>query len=260
MTENPGTTTYDERNAETSGDHSHGRSVWLKALVGIFTSPRQSFEIIRRRNPWLAPLLLLVTGSVALAMASAPLGLQAMRNQLTERMPGNPEQVDAMMAQIEQTAAAARWFAMATGPLQLALGLAVQTLFVWLLAIAFQGRLRFGQALSLMVHLAVIIHLKSWANFLLLHVRGTDAIRSQLDLQTPMGLDLLLAGDNATLNVVYASVNPFTIWFLALLALGAAMVFEVPQRKAWLLAAIYWAATTAFAAAATGLAARLMPT
>lgn len=258
MNEHAGT--QDERNAETGGDHSQGRNPWLKALLWIFTSPRQSFEIIRRHNPWLAPLFLLVAGSAALAMASAPLGLQAMRNQLTERMPGNPEQVDAMMAQFEQAASATRWLAMATGPLQLAIALAVQTVFVWLLAIAFRGRLRFVQSLSLMAHLAVIIHLKSWANFLLVHVRGADAIRSQLDLRAPMGLDLLLPGDNATLNVVYASINPFTVWFLALLALGAAAVFEVPQRKAWLLAAICWAAATAFTAATTGLAARLMPT
>lgn len=251
---------HDERNIETTGDHTQGRNAWLKALIGVFASPRRSFEIIRHRNPWLAPLLLLATGSAALAMASAPLGLHAVRNQLMERMPGNPEQVDAMMAQIEQAAAATRWLALATGPLTLALGLAVQTVFVWLLAIALKGRLRFVHSLSLVVHLALIVHLKSWANFLLLHVRGTGAIRSQLDLQAPMGLDLLLAGDNATLNVVYASLNPFTIWFLALLALGATAVFEVPRRKAWLLAAIYWAATTAFAAATTGLAARLMPT
>lgn len=260
MTEHASSTTHDERNAETGGDHTQGRNAWLKALTGIFTSPRRSFEIIRRHNPWLAPLLLLAAGSAALAMASAPLGLHAMRNQLMERMPGNPEQVDAMMAQIEQAAAATRFLTLATGPLTLALGLAVQTVFVWLLAIALKGRLRFVHSLSLVAHLAVITHLKNWANYLLLHVRGTGTIRSQLDLQAPMGLDLLLAGENATLNVVYASVNPFTIWFLALLALGATAVFEIPQRKAWLLAATYWITSTAFAAATTGLAARLMPT
>ena len=259
MTGHPGST-HDERHAATGGDHSQGRSAWLKALFCIFASPRQSFEIIRRRNPWLATLFLVLAGNAALALASAPLGLQAMRAQLTERMPGSPEQVDAMMGQFEQAAAAGRWLAMATGPLSVAVALAIQTMLVWLLAIALQGRLRFVQALALMIHLAVITHLQSWANFLLLHVRGTDAIRSQLDLRAPMGLDLLLAGDNATLNAVYASINPFTIWFLALLALGAAAVFEVPQRRAWLLAAVYWAATAAFTAVTTGLAARLTPT
>ena len=259
MTEHPAST-HDQRNAEAGGGDSPGRNAWLKALFGIFASPRQSFEIIRDRNPWVATLLLLAAGNAALALASAPLGLQAMRAQLTERIPGSPEQVDAMMGQIEQAAAATRWLPMATGPLLMVVGLAIQTVVVWLLAIALQGRLRFVQSLSLMVHLAVIVHLGGWANFLLLHVRGTEAIRSQLDLRAPMGVDLLLAGDNATLNAVYASINPFTIWFLALLALGAAAVFEVPQRKAWLLAAIYWAATTAFTAVAAGLFAQLTPT
>lgn len=259
MTEHPGSI-HEERNAETPGDHPQGRNAWLTALIGLFASPRRSFEIIRRRSPWLAPLLVLVTGSAALAIASAPLGLQAMRGQLMERMPGSPEQVDSMMVQFEQAAAATRWLPMATGLLQLAIGLGIQTVFVWLLAIALGGRLRFVQSLSLMVHLGVIAHLGSWANFLVLHLRGVDAIRSQLDLRAPMGLDLLLAGDNATLNAVYASVNPFTIWFLALLALGAAAVFKVPRRKAWLLAAIYWATTAAFVAATMVLAARLMPT
>ena len=258
MTEHPGSTNH-ERNAGTGAGRSQGRNAWLTALLGLFAAPRQSFEIIRNRNPWLATLLLVLAGNAALAFASAPLGLQAMRAQLTERMPGSPEQVDAMMAQFEQAAAAGRWLAMATGPLSVAVGLAIQTVLVWLLAIALQGRLRFVQSLALMIHLAVITHLQSWANFLLVQVRGTDAIRSQLDLRAPMGLDLLLAGDNATLNAVYASINPFTIWFLALLALGAAAVFEVPQRKAWLLAAIYWAATTAFTAVAAGLFARLTP-
>lgn len=258
MTERPNSTDNASR-TDTTGDRSPSSKAWLDALLGIFASPRQSFEIIKRDKPWLAPLLLLVAGTIALTAASAPLGLQVMRAQLTERMPDNPEQVDLMMAQFEQAAAAARWLPMVTGPLQLAIGLAIQTVLVWLLAISLQGRLRFAQSLSLVVHLAVISHVKGWANFLLLHVRGTDAIRSQLDLQAPMGLDLLLAGDNATLNAVYASINPFTIWFLALLALGAATVLEVPQRKAWLLAAIYWAATTAFTVATTSLAARLMP-
>ncbi len=258
MTEHPGST-HDERNAETSHDRSRGRNAGLRSLFGILAAPRRSFEIIRRRNPWMAPLLLLAVGGAALALASAPLGLQAMRAQLTEQMPGAPEQVDAMMAQIEQANAAARWLPTVTAPLTLVIGLAIQAVLVWLLAIALQGRLRFTQSFSLMAHVAVIAHLKSWANFLLLRVRGADGIRSQLDLQAPMGLDLLLAGDNATLNVVYASINPFTIWFLALLGLGAAAVFEVPRRRAWLLAAIYWATTTAFAAATTGLAARLLP-
>ncbi len=248
-----------EGHAETGGEDSPGRHAWLEALVGIFASPRRSFEVIHRRRPWLAPFLVLAAGTAALASASAPLNNHATRAQLTETMPDSPEQVDLMMAQVERTAGAARWLAMAAGPLVLAIGLVLKTVFVWLLAIALQGQLRFAQSLSLTVHLALVLHVKDWTNFLLLHLRGFEAIRSPLDLQAQMGLDLLLAGENAALNVFYASVNPFTIWFVVLLAVGAAQVFELPRRKGWLLAAVYWAATTAFAAASVATASRLLP-
>ena len=259
MTQATGST-HDERNVEHDGNDTQGPNDWLSALLGIFASPRRSFRIIRDNSPWLAPLLLLVGGNAVLAAASAPLGIHAMRGQLTAQMPGAPEQVEAMIAQLEQAAAATRWLPMLTGPLSMAVGLLIQAVVVWLLAVALKGQLRFGQSLSLMAHLALITHLGAWANFLLVHARGIEAIRSQLDLQAPMGLDLLLAGDNATLNAVYGSINPFAIWFLALLGLGAAAALKVPQRSAWMLAAIYWAARTAFTAAATGIAARIMPT
>ncbi len=242
-------------------DHrSKDRSGGLQALASLLTSPARSFEIIGRCTPWAAALVLLAAGRIALGALMAPFGLQAMRAQLAAMMPDNPDQVDLMMGQMEQAAAATRWLSIAAGPLVLAIGLLVQTLLVWLLAIAFQGRVHFAPSFSLVVNLGLILHLKEWANFALLHVRGMDAIRSQLDLQAPMGLDLLLTADSAALGVVYASINPFTIWHLGLLAAGAAAVLRVPQRNARLLAVFYWAATTALAAATTGLAARLMPT
>lgn len=250
---------HNEGRAAAGGEDSPGRHAWLRALAGIFAAPRQSFEIVRRRNPWFAPFLVVAAGTVALASASAPLNNHATRAQLTEMMPDSPEQVDIMTAQMERTAEAARRLAMAIGPLVLAAGLILKTVFVWLVAVALQGRPRFVQALSLTVHLALILHVKDWTNFLLLHLRGVEAIRSPLDLQAPMGLDLLLAGENAAVNAFYASVNPFTIWFLALLALGATRVFELPRHHGWLLAAIYWAATTGLTASIAAIVPRLVP-
>ena len=256
MTENPQTIDNPHETAP-SDDPRNGQGGWLSALIGIVASPRRSFEIIRERTPWLGALLLIVAGTIALTSLSAPFALQIARAQWTETLP--QEQVDAAMAQFEQTVAATRWLTIAFGTVMPMIGLLVQVVFVWLLAVALQGRCRFAQSLSLMLHLGVILHLKSWANFLLLHLRGMDAIRSQQDLQAPMGLDLL-AGGNAALNAFYASINPFTIWLLALLGLGAAAVFQLPQRKGLLLAGIYWAATTALAAAASTLMSRLVPT
>ncbi len=247
------------RRTGPTGDQPQDRGGWPSALIGIVTSPRTSFEIVRRRAPCLGVVVLLQASAVCLALLSSSFGLQVRRAQLTEMMPGQPDQVEALMAQAEQSMAVTRSIAAGGAALLTAIVLLVQAVFVWLLAIAFQGRPRFGQALSLMAHVGVIALLRNWANFGLLHFRDLSAIRSPRDLQVPMGIDLFLAGDSAALNAVWASINPFTIWLLALLGLGAAAVLGLSQRQGFTLAGIYWAATTTLSAAAAGVASRLTP-
>ena len=258
MTEHPNTTDR-EQQAPPTAVEPHGPEGWSAALIALVTSPQRSFEIIRHRAPWLGVLVLLVASAASLNLLATPFGLQAARAQLTEVL-ADPQQVDAIVSEAEQTAAARWWLTLGTGVVTMIFRLAIQTLFVWILATALRGRARFVQALSLMVYLNLITHLQQWANFLLLHVRGMDAIRSLQDLQTPMGLDLLLTGESALLNAVYASVNPFTIWFLALLGLGAAAVLRLPQRTGWVLAGIYWAASTVLSGGVASVMARILPT
>lgn len=254
--------THGQRYADTGEDREKSRGDWYWALFRIVTSPQTSFQIIGRRSPWLPTALLLLLGTVVLAELNVPYQEQAMRAELAKALPGGAEQVDEFLAQTEQfqqTNPVIRWAGRAMAGAVLAAELLFRTVFVWLLAVALQSRARFVHALSLMVHLSVIAHLQGWASFLVASRRGLDAIQSAADAQPALGLNLILAGDNAALNVVWASINPFSIWFLVLLGLGSAAVLGLPQRRGYLLAGIYWAATTAFVAATMGVAARLMP-
>ena len=261
MTE-PSQTIDNPHETGPNGDQPNHRGGWLKALVGIVTSPRTSLDIIRRSSPWLPALALMLLGSLVLGELIQPYQLQGARAELAAALPGGAEQADELMAQLEQaeqTSPVVRWTARAFAGASFALGLLIQASFVWLLVLAFGGQARFVLALSLMVHLSVIVHIQRWVTLLIASVRGLDAVQSAEDAQPIPGLNLLLGGDSAALNVVWASINPFTIWFLALLGLGAAAVLRLPQRKGYRLAGVYWAATTALAAATTGVMASLMP-
>ena len=250
-------TTDNPRETEATGDRP--RTGWLNALVGIVISPRASFEIIRRNSPWLPTLLLVLLGTLAVAELGRPYQERGMRAQLAEMLPGGAEQADLLMATAEQAGPIALWTGRAVAGVTFAVVLLIQTLLLWLLALAFQGQARFPQALSLMVHLKLILLVQGFATFLIASLRGLDAVQSMEDAQPVPGLNLLLAGDSAALNVVWASLNPFMLWFLCLLGLGAASVLGLPQRKAYLLAGVYWAATTAFAASLAGVGAAVMP-
>ena len=245
------------RKTEANGDRPLGG--WLNALTGIVTSPRTSFEIIRSNSPWLPALILVVLGTLVVGELSRPYQERGMRAQLAEMLPGGAEQADLLMATAEQAGPVALWTGRAVAGVTFAVVLLVQTLLLWLLALAFQGQARFPQALSLMVHLKLIPLVQGLATVLIASLRGLDAVQSMEDAQPVPGLNLLLAGDSAALNVVWTSLNPFTLWFLVLLGLGTASVLALPRRKAYLLAGLYWVATTALAAALAGVGAAVMP-
>ncbi len=249
--------TDNPRETEATGDRR--RRGWLNAIAGIVISPRASFEIIRRNTPWLPTLLLVLLGTLVVGELSRPYQERGMRAQLAEMLPGGAEQADLLMAAAEQAGPVALWTGRAVAGVTFAVVLLIQTLLLWLLAMAFQGQARFSQALSLMVHLKLIPLIQGFATFLIASLRGLDAVQSMEDAQPVPGLNLLVAGDSAALNVVWATVNPFTMWFLVLLGLGAASVLGLPQRRGYLLAGIYWAATTAFAATLAGVGAAVTP-
>ena len=245
------------RETKANGDSPQGG--WFKALTGIVTAPRTSFEIIRSNSPWLPALILVLLGTLVVGELSRPYQERGMRAQLAEMLPGGAEQADLLMATAEQAGSVALWTGRAVAGVTFAAVLLIQALLLWLLALAFQGQARFPQALSLMVHLKLIPLAQGLATVLIATLRGLDAVQSMEDAQPVPGLNLLLAGDSAALNVVWASLNPFTLWFLVLLGLGAASVLGLPRRNGYLLAGIYWAATTAFAATLAGVGAAVMP-
>ncbi len=255
--------THDQHRPTTGGDGRDQPTAsggWFQALVRIVSRPQTSFQIINRSSTWLPAMLLMLFGTLVVAELSQPYQEQAMRAELARTLPGGAEQFDLLLAQAEQAQQASplvRWAGRAIGGVAFVAKVLVQAAFVWLLAVAFQGRARFMQALSLMVHLSVISVVQGLVAFLIARQRGLDAIQTGADAKPVPGLNLLLGGDNAVLQVVWTSINPFTIWFLVLLGLGSAAVLGLPQRRGFLLAGLYWAATTGFTAAMTGVMARL---
>ncbi|MCY3968794.1 MAG: YIP1 family protein [Acidobacteria bacterium] len=223
------------------------RSAWLRAVVGIVASPKSSFDFIRTRRPWLGASLLLLSASIVqfLLMLRGLAGSPAFEGIL-EVLPN----AEALML------AAGVIFAV----IGLVIGWLFQALVVWLLAVALSGNATFGRSFSLTVHVAVISCLAGFVGLLWSMGGSPESIESATDAANAVavpGLNLLLTTDNLALETIYSSITPFSIWHLVLLGLGAAAVFEMSPRRGLLVAGIYWAGTTAFAAAAAGVAGAL---
>ncbi len=242
----PRLVTEDER--LPAKDTSPGWKLTLRALADMVTQPRRGFDFVARHNACALALLVLAACQTISTAGTTPFAQAAMRAAAPVGLELN-----------EATLAAGRWAAILASPFLLVLGVLVNAMLVWLLATALHGRCRFRQSLALVVHASLILQLKEAVALVMLRIRGLDAIRTLADLQTPLGLDALGLDGTAT-NVFLASINPFTIWFLALVAVGATVVLGLPKGKAWTLVAVHWAATTGFSAAIATLNQRLTAT
>ena len=199
----------------------------------------------------------LVTASAAvLGVLMVPYTAQGMRLVLAENLPGGTQQAEALVAGATTTASV--WFGVVGDFVGMPIRLVVQSTFIWLLALAFGGAAKYVTMFSLTVHLNVVSQLHGWAGFLWLWARGVSAIESAADADPSLGLGLVLASDSVWLSSVYASLNPFTAWFLVLLARGTGAVSGMRARVGVGTAVTYWVATTALAGASLSFATGLL--
>lgn len=235
--------------AARSGKVESGKAAWFQVLAGILVSPRSSFIVIREDRPWIGVAMLLLVLNAAQFLAIWPRMAEApFFEDMTDVLPGLPTLM------------------LVVGTVFTILGLIVgwlfQALVAWLLASAFRGEASFGQSFSLAVHVSVVAWLGGLASSLLWLGSDVEEIGSPTEFADAVivpGLNLLFPTENATLEAVLVRITPFTIWHVALLGLGAAAVFRLPERKGLTIAGIYWAAITAFMAALAGVAS-LVPT
>ena len=230
--------------AACAGGAETERQAWFKVLAGIVVSPRSTFAAIREHRPWVGAAAVLLVLSVVQFLAMWPRMADAtLLADMADTLPG-------LNAVLLVTGTL-------TGIVSLIGAWLFQALVVWLLATAFRGEGNFGQSFSLAVHLGVVAWLGGLAGALLSFGRGLEGTESTAELADAVvvpGLNLLFPTGNAALEAVLMRVTPFTVWHVALLGLGAAAVFRLSERKGFLIAGIYWAATTVFMAAVAGVA------
>jgi hypothetical protein len=102
---------------------------------------------------------------------------------------------------------------------------------------------------SLVSYCGIIFLVGECVNFILLRLGLLKSTSLMLPNRFPVGLDLLLIGKSPSLSLVVLlhSINPFTIWYFATIAVGISMLGGIGKRKAVLVAVSAWAIGVAFA-------------
>ena len=220
-------------------------------FVEVLARPQWCLTRLREVSPWLGALLAVTISAATVGGLSSPFSEKGIRLAMEERF----AEADAAVM-VEGTAAP--WLAVAGEVVVAPLRIVVQALFVWGLMLSFGGRGTFRQTLSVTVHLNVVSQLHAWASFVWLTIRGIEAIESVADAAPTLGLNMVAQSDVPWLDAVLGGVNPFSVWFVALLSAAAVIVFGIRRSSGVAVGTAYWLITVALAAAGRTLATRLL--
>lgn len=219
------------------------RIAWFRAVAGIVRRPQLTLQVIRERRPWFGVVLVLSVATVLQAVVAAPFTLEATSDALGEGGVASSETVRLLL-----------YVGLTLLPVLALFGWLLDGLLIWLLAAAFGGDARFGQAFSLTVHLAIVNFLGGVASFVVVSLGRGFEWGDPGDPGVALGVNLLMTTDNGALVALYSRMNPFALWFAVLLMLGSITVFGLDRWRSCAVATIHWAVTTTLLVATSRLA------
>ncbi len=225
----------------------------LEALAGTLVKPYATFNRMREagRGHWWMVFVLAFVSLVLINLATVPIQAeiqQAVLEQQLAEMPAEQQAQAAQMQAIFSSQAMLGAIGTATGAVGVVIGYALRALVLFLLGLALGGRASFRQVWQMAVWTTLPNVLRSIVSAVAVFVtRGLPAPGLSF-----MFTSAELAEMSAAIKAVLHSVDVYTVWSLALVAVGMIATSRLSRAKGALVAFVYWALTLA---ASAGLAA-----
>ncbi len=218
-------------------------------LFRVLFSPAEVFGRIREKPAWFIPALALGIVATVLGYFLLPFRLASMAGQMAKAAAQNPS----APAQIESFT---RVSVFAT-PLFVLLLLVIVAGILWLLVTLLAGGdAKFRTLLSVATYTALPSILLQAATLVVLKMKGVESVATPMDLQPPLGLNLLAPNVSGFLGGLLAALNPFTIWGMILTAIGIQVTQRTSKGSAYAVAIIAMLIGLMFAGLGSAMASR----
>lgn len=215
-------------------------------IIGVFFSPKATFEDIVRKPSWVLPVVLLTLFSIAVSVAiNQRINWREFMSQQIEK---SPRAANLSAEQKQQQIEGGAKFSPA---FTYAIGLLGPIIFVLVVAVAMWGAYNllggantsFGTSFAIAAHAALTGLVSSLLFVLILYLKQYGTV----DLDNPVATNLgaVLPEDSAKwLLALGKSIDLFTLWTLILLAIGFAATNpkKLNGSKAFSIAFTVWAA------------------
>ena len=217
----------------------------LGRIVGVFFSPKTTFEDIVRKPTWVLPVVLLTLFSIGVSFAINQ--RINWREFMAQQIEKNPQSANMSAEQKEQRIEGGAKF---SPPFTYAIGVLGPIIFVLVVALVMWGaynllagaNTNFATSFAITAHAALTGLVSSLLFIVVLFLKSPGTV----DLENPVATNLaaFLPDDSAKwLVALLKSIDIFTFWTLILLAIGFAATNPKKLRgsKAFMIAFSVWA-------------------
>lgn len=208
-------------------------------IFNILAAPAEVFTDVNESPRWRFPLLFLVLSTMTVGWFMIPAIMEPMKRIFASSFgeSGSEAAMEAVMKSmlvlqliVEPIFKIVRWVVLA-GILY----------FISMLFVKDIPNL-FKRIFSLVAYSETIFILMSVISMLIVYARGIQSIEGSDDLTVFRGLDYFIKGttSNTALVTILSSVNPFSIWYVIIIAVGVRIVTQMERSKALATATIGW--------------------
>ena len=208
---------------------------WGRA-IGVFISPRETFESIDRKPTWLVPFLVVVIVSMILQLLVLDIGIQD-RLAMMEAQELPDERIEIARTQM---AGPLRYIGVAIVPIAvLVVWAVIGGIFLFTGNTIMGGETKFKKVFSLLAWTSLIGVLGGILRTLLILARGsTRGVVLSLAILLPPPEP---GGSSSMLYRLFERFDLFTIWSLILWVIGFAVIYRFTTRKSATMVFSLWA-------------------
>ena len=207
----------------------------IQKMVGVFFSPKDSFEAIDRKPDWIVPLVAIIILTLVFTMLTLPITMPAQMEKQREKM----EERGMAEDQIEQAMAASESMGKIMAPVGIIIGVPIVLLFITLI-IWFVGNVVLGGQTTFKKMFSVYTYSSLIGTGGLMLVSLLIYVRQSADVHFSLALLLPQDQSEEILYKILKGFDLFAIWQYAVLAIGFAVIYKFSMKKSgWTMAVLF---------------------
>jgi Yip1 domain len=212
----------------------------LKTAIDIVIAPKEAFESLRVSPTWGWAFLITCVLAIVAYFVMTPASLHALAGQWAKdpnMQQLSPDQLQKMVSMTKT------WYPVGAAilPITVLFFSLVEALIMLLFNALGRGSGTFKTLWASSVNIGIIYGISQIVGMAVVLLRGVDSFSNMSEIQQAVpSLALLLPSGGVKLVAFLATITPFSIWSVVLVAMTMTIVARVPKIQAWLAALLCW--------------------